>query len=479
MARPPTGATAAMKGRATTSMTLRSAVRKGRAVGAAPRADNTAEDAAIDGGNVVSVEGQKLNAYAHRKSQQSLQRSNYIVDVRGLRYAYLSVYAILMLADWLQGTNMYTLYQSYGVNVGALFLTGFCSSAICGTFVGSFVDKVGTRNGCIMYCVLEILIQALEHVNDFGVLLIGRVIGGLTTSLLFSAFESWLVAKHRAMGLSHASLEGIFASASIINGLMAIIAGIIARMSFLASGDIGPFQVAAALTCVAMCLIVLWWDDPSDHAQQASKKSSPSSAMSFTGLIANAWTDATRSSATMTLGLSCALFEGAMYTFVFMWVPVLQSTYDASSGERAPTEIAFSCMMVCVALGGVVFNRTLSSTTISAGGASIFAIASFAMAGCAAASLMSSPPRALYLCLFFAFEISVGAFHPWAAAARARLFPPRALATLMNLFRVPLNAVVVAGVALSSNVTHTGTFVACAFLHAVAAAATVVNLKKN
>ena len=329
-----------------------------------------------------------------------------------------------------------------------------------------------------MYCVLEILIQALEHVNDFGVLLIGRVIGGLTTSLLFSAFESWLVAKHRAMGLSHASLEGIFASASIINGLMAIIAGIIARMSFLASGDIGPFQVAAARRA-SRCVFVLWWDDPSDHAQQTSKKSSPSSAMSFTGLIANAWTDATRSSATMTLGLSCALFEGAMYTFVFMWVPVLQSTYDASSGERAPTEIAFSCMMVCVALGGVVFNRTLSSTTISAGGASIFAIASFAMAGCAAASLMSSPPRALYLCLFFAFEISVGAFHPWAAAARARLFPPPRPRALMNLFRVLLNAVVVAGVALSSNVTHTGTFVACAFLHAVAAAATVVNLKKN
>ena len=58
---------------------------------------------------------------------------------------------------------MYTLYQSYGVNVGALFLSGFCSSAICGTFVGSFVDHVGRRNGCLVYCALEIVIQLLEQ----------------------------------------------------------------------------------------------------------------------------------------------------------------------------------------------------------------------------------------------------------------------------------------------------------------------------
>ena len=45
------------------------------------------------------------------------------------RAQYLTVYLIVMLADWMQGTHMYTLYLSYGVNVAALFLTGFLSGA--------------------------------------------------------------------------------------------------------------------------------------------------------------------------------------------------------------------------------------------------------------------------------------------------------------------------------------------------------------
>jgi hypothetical protein len=45
-------------------------------------------------------------------------------EFRMFQLSYLSVYLTIMLADWLQGTNMYTLYSSYGVNVGTLFLTG-------------------------------------------------------------------------------------------------------------------------------------------------------------------------------------------------------------------------------------------------------------------------------------------------------------------------------------------------------------------
>lgn len=35
-----------------------------------------------------------------------------------------------------------------------------------------------------------------KHFNNFNVLLVGRIFCGVSTSLLFSAFESWLVAEH-------------------------------------------------------------------------------------------------------------------------------------------------------------------------------------------------------------------------------------------------------------------------------------------
>jgi hypothetical protein len=69
---------------------------------------------------------------------------------------YLTVYFVVMLADWLQGTNMYTLYSSYGVHVGMLFLTGFLSSAVFGTFLGIYIDSWGRKFGCILFCVLEV-----------------------------------------------------------------------------------------------------------------------------------------------------------------------------------------------------------------------------------------------------------------------------------------------------------------------------------
>ena len=63
------------------------------------------------------------------------------LDFNHFRRQYITVYLFIMLADWMQGTHMYTLYLSYGVNISALFLTGFLSGAIFAPFLGSAVDK--------------------------------------------------------------------------------------------------------------------------------------------------------------------------------------------------------------------------------------------------------------------------------------------------------------------------------------------------
>ena len=65
------------------------------------------------------------------------------------RGKYIVVYNVIMLADWMQGTHMYTLYLSYNVNITALFLTGFLSGAIFAPFLGSLVDKFGRKRSCI------------------------------------------------------------------------------------------------------------------------------------------------------------------------------------------------------------------------------------------------------------------------------------------------------------------------------------------
>lgn len=114
------------------------------------------------------IDGEKIVGDSSSK-KRSNSRAFHLFQLQ-----YLSVYLITMLADWLQGTNMYTLYtvrmhntrlsnhnlishhQSYGMDVGTLFLTGFLSSAIFGTFLGIFVDEYGRKTGCIVFCLLEV-----------------------------------------------------------------------------------------------------------------------------------------------------------------------------------------------------------------------------------------------------------------------------------------------------------------------------------
>ena len=58
------------------------------------------------------------------------------------------------------------------------------------------------------------------------------------------------------------------------------------------------------------------------------------------------------------LGLSCSFFEGAVYTFVFMWVPTLGGL-SAEGSENFPFGLVFSCFMVSVTIGGSLYQPAL------------------------------------------------------------------------------------------------------------------------
>ena len=69
-------------------------------------------------------------------------------------------------------------------DLGMLFVCGFGSSAVFGTFVGSWADQYGRRRFAALYCITYIISCMTKHFNSFPVLLIGRVTGGIATSLL-------------------------------------------------------------------------------------------------------------------------------------------------------------------------------------------------------------------------------------------------------------------------------------------------------
>jgi hypothetical protein len=60
----------------------------------------------------------------------------------------------------------------------------------------------GRKNAALGYVITYSLSCCTKHSPNFWVLMVGRILGGIATSLLYSAFESWLVAEHFKRGYS-------------------------------------------------------------------------------------------------------------------------------------------------------------------------------------------------------------------------------------------------------------------------------------
>ena len=58
----------------------------------------------------------------------------------------------------------------------------------------------GRKKAALLYVVTYAVSCATKHSSDYWMLMWGRLLGGVATSLLFSAFESWLVAEHFSKG---------------------------------------------------------------------------------------------------------------------------------------------------------------------------------------------------------------------------------------------------------------------------------------
>lgn len=182
-------------------------------------------------------------------------------DFLRFRLHYLIVHIAIMLADGLQGTHLYVLYESYGYSVASLYSLGFLSGALTAPFTGPVVDYIGRKNSALLYCVLEIFINTLELYDNLGGLITSRMIGGITTNLLFTVFESWFITEHRKRNFSEHKLEVIMRDSVIASNLSAIASGCIAHVLAGEYGNVGPFKGAVVLTFVALLLVTTWQEN--------------------------------------------------------------------------------------------------------------------------------------------------------------------------------------------------------------------------
>lgn len=351
---------------------------------------------------------------------------------------YLLVFLLAMFSDWLQGPYVYELYVSYGFDqqqIAELFVGGFASSMIVGTFVGSLADKCGRKTMCILYSVCYVSACFTKLVPDYWTLMLGRFLSGISTSLLFSVFESWMVCEHNKQGFDSALLGETFSYATLGNGLVAVVAGLIANFAADKFGFVAPFVVAMMPLSIVAFLVFFTWNENYGGGGDVDTGSAFSSLIKGFELIKN-------DSRIAALGLAQSSFEGAMYTFVFMWTPALKSVAETEAELAGKTlenstsdhlGLIFACFMVSVMVGSSVFK------ILSARKGMLYKIPLLlhAIAFCAMGlTTYCIDNKTVVYAMFLLFEMTVGLFYPAYGCIKSERIPEEIRSAVMNIFRL-------------------------------------------
>lgn len=403
------------------------------------------------------------------------------------QWSFLTVFALVMGSDWLQarlsairtatpkipltrlqGPFLYSLYrEEHGVSsalVSTLFTTGFVSGALSAYFTGTLADKHGRKRACLFFCGTYALSCILTMIPSLPLLFLGRVLGGISTSLLFSVFESWMVTDFHARKLASkgGDLSRTFGLMSTLNSVVAIVSGVFSEWIVSTAGTRkAPFAAAALLLGTASWVIATQWDENyGDSAQNKAGEQQTSKP--------KLW-DMLKDPRIVCLGLASTMFEGSMYLFVFFWGPALTSArkYEAASGAVTatgglPYGIIFASFMASVLAASLLFNiamdrKLLKYTYLLIG---ILGIADMLF-------YLLEQPRSeqMSFWLFCLFEACVGVYWPCMGYLKGQLIEDGLRAQLYSILRVPLNVFVVVSLYLTGDDdAHGKVFAVCSRL---------------
>lgn len=320
--------------------------------------------------------------------------------------------------------------------------------------------------------------------------MLGRLLGGISTSLLFSVFEAWLIRAHSDRDLPKSCLSKSFSMAAFGNSCIAILAGLVANKfahlypmeKFGGSGIthiggfLNPFDLAfLALIVCGIGAKMLWEDNYGDVGgssdQEAKTEDNRKKSGNWYDGLRNAFTATMQSRDILLCGIISSLFEGSMYIFVFMWTPLLKA-FIKDEDEELPFGVIFSTFMVCCMTGSSLFSIVVEKYPIEKLAVALFGIGSLAMALVA----LSINETTSFIGMNI-FEVCVGMYWPIMGTMKGSIVPEDKRAAIYNLYRIPLNFIVL--FSLLTDLKPVVSFVLTATMLAVATALQAILTKRR
>lgn len=160
---------------------------------------------------------------------------------------------------------------------------GFLSAGLTAPYVGSFADKYGRKLLCLVFCATYALSCATKMFNSIFLLSFGRLLGGVSTSILFSVFESWMVSTAKSKNMPSSEIGELLGRCTLVNGLVASASGLISDGVVRVSGTYkSPFVASGALLVFAGLAIRQTWSENYGQQDESGSGSAQES-------IARAW----------------------------------------------------------------------------------------------------------------------------------------------------------------------------------------------
>ncbi|KAH8809242.1 hypothetical protein F5884DRAFT_677486 [Xylogone sp. PMI_703] len=417
-----------------------------------------------------------------------------VMKLEKLKWMFLPVYACVVGADWLQGPYIYTIYKDTKSlsesTVAYLFTTGFLSAALSALCTGTFSTTTHRhqRLACQVFCIIYALSCLSLLSSSLAVLFTGRVLGGIASTLMFSVFESWMIMEYHRLGLGEEGeekrLNEIFGLMSTLNGVVAIVAGVVAQWVTDVSGSqMAPFWAAVGCLTLAFLLILRWNNVANQVPSTIDQKDTHSDTKTNESNAYNRGTIMPHKNPfrvimsdrrLWVLCLTTSFFEGSMFLWIFFKFPLLRAAHALSHSllhfnTALPYGTIFAALMCAMMLGSLLFTW-YSTYTNSSSTLLTLVLTLSSLSFCAPVLVRFEAVTFYSFCLF---EICVGVYYPVMAGLRERYVDDDRVRTrVYAILRVPLNVFVVVGLGVTKDGAkhRRGVFIFCSSTLLVAAA---------
>ncbi|CAM9369195.1 unnamed protein product [Chrysoparadoxa australica] len=269
---------------------------------------------------------------------------------------FLRAYLLALLSEWMQQAYLVMLLHFYGRSpseIALIWLVGAASQHAFSFLLELAGGAVSKRSRCLACVVMQGCSSFLLLHPAHGGLVFSRIVGGLATCLLQSAFEGYMSEDHLHQAFPQEWLYDTFNLLTNSMAVAAVAGGILSQALLTTAGWSAPMTLAATGAAANTLLIgATWRTGPGKSFPRWQDNSR---------LLTTAVASVAATPKIAQVALLQGLVESAMIVFSFAWTPLVLPSYSdlalpATIEERPPYGLIFAQFMLCVLIGSFCFK---------------------------------------------------------------------------------------------------------------------------